>query len=504
MATTITVVCPHCTNQMRASSDHIGQRGRCPSCKQLVTITQDDSGPSGAIVPANARKKSSTRTTDVPGWLAGLIGVAATLLVYLTVFLPLSGYKFGQLFVARGVIPYVAVLVTFWGLATLALKLFAVRRQKSYAELELEFIPLEIGVQITASNVDQFLDHLGKCPPLQRGSILGRRISGALEHFKSRNNVPEVQEYLATQAEIDGSDVDSGYTLLRVFIWMVPILGFIGTVMGISDAVSGLSTTLGAGDDIMTGLGQVTTGLSTAFDTTLVALVLAILLLVPTETLRKSEYRMLDRIESFCGESLLRRMSDERIAAGADDLPDVVKFALEGAFQEHQRWLAQWQNQVGQLGQVIGADFERAVTQVEQARAKGSVDAGRWMETAAAALKESANQAAVSIERMANTEQQVVGFFDRIANVSENLERSVGPGGAGAPSAGLFDSDSLKSLNQSVAQLNSAIQTLNQAISSETINSNASEGPDDVATMVLPVDANHRSGGILGFLRRKK
>jgi hypothetical protein len=229
----------------------------------------------------------------------------------------------------------------------------------------LELIPLDIGLEITPTNVDQFLGHLAACPPAQRSSILGRRISGALEHFKSRKSVPEVQEYLATQAEIDASGVDSGYTLLRAFIWAVPILGFIGTVIGISSAVSGLSTTLNAGGEIIDGLNLVTRGLSTAFDTTLVALAMAILLLFPTETLRKIEYRMLDRIEAFANESLLRRMDDEKRGVDPEHLPEAVKSTLEPAFREHQLWLVQWQAQVAELGQVIGADFERVVMRVQ-------------------------------------------------------------------------------------------------------------------------------------------
>ena len=39
-------------------------------------------------------------------------------------------------------------------------------------------------------------------------------------------------------------------------------------------------------------------------------------------------------------------------------LPDVVKLTLEAAFKEHQRWLAQWQTQVSELGRVIGADID--------------------------------------------------------------------------------------------------------------------------------------------------
>ncbi|MCH8830309.1 MAG: MotA/TolQ/ExbB proton channel family protein, partial [Planctomycetes bacterium] len=314
---------------------------------------------------------------DAKGWLAGLIAAGTTVALYLAIFWPLQSTPFGELFLDRGVIPYFITLFACWGGAILLLKYLAVRKQLGYAdmELELELIPLEIGMQVTTENVDQFLGHIGSLPDSQRKSIMGRRIGGALEHFKHRTSVPEVQEYLSSQAEIDGSGVDSGYTLLRAFIWAIPILGFIGTVMGISTAVTGLSDTMPSASDksgadkksgadsaaanMMKGMGTVTSGLPTAFDTTMLALVMAILLLFPTEWLRKTEYRMLDRIEEFANESLLRRMSDKNQLSG--EAPEIVRDALEGAFQEHQKWLAQWQAQVGELGQVIGGEFEAAV-----------------------------------------------------------------------------------------------------------------------------------------------
>jgi len=395
MATAITVVCPYCNNRMRASSEYLGRKGRCPACKKLVEIraTGEESlvtmHPTAATElgrPAQVRLGSTT----VPGWKSGVIGAGVTAAVYLVIFLLLKGTPIGDLFLRRGPMPYFITLVTCWGLAMLVMKYLAVKKQLSYAELELELIPLEIGVEITPDNVDQFLEHLAGLPLVQRWSILGRRIRGALEHFKSRKSVPEVQEYLATQAEIDASGVDSGYTLLRAFIWAVPIMGFIGTVMGISTAVSGLDKTIGqpeaaavaesdaqaaqpadteeqtASEKLMSGLGTVTAGLATAFDTTLIALVMAILLLFPTESLRRIEYGMLDRIEAFANESLLRRMSDQRGPLSAQEMPEVVRDALDSAFREHQRWLAQWQAQVSELGQLVGGDFEAAVNRVQQ------------------------------------------------------------------------------------------------------------------------------------------
>ncbi|MCA9124139.1 MAG: MotA/TolQ/ExbB proton channel family protein [Planctomycetaceae bacterium] len=414
MSARIIVVCPKCQNQMVASSDHIGREGRCQVCRSLVVIKPgaEQQASLTSLHPESEANKSSihSRTwssTDPSPLLAGVYGAAATAILYGGILLPLKSYPFTKLFLGASVIPYVTTLVTAWGLAILGLKYLSVKTQRSYAELELELIPLKIGVEITPDNVDQFLQHLDRSPIPQRFSILGRRIYGALDHFRSRNSVPEVQEYLTTQAEIDASQVDAGYTLLRAFIWAVPILGFIGTVVGISAAVGALEGSLGGdssgsgtGDALMAGMEQVVAGLSTAFDTTLIALCMAIVLLFPTEALRKIEYRMLDRIQEFANESLLRRLTDE---AAEDDLPEVVRDALEGAFQEHQRWLAEWQVRVSELGRVIGGDFAKIAVDVQ----------GRLSESDAS-----------RIDRMRELNQVLDEIFERTGEASLILAQS--------------------------------------------------------------------------------
>ena len=431
MATAITVVCPHCNNRMRASSDYIGRQGRCPSCKALVEIV--DSAADHPIASADgggqrtAKSPRAGGSTDVPGWLVGLTGGVLTVLLYMVLFYPLAGTRFGATFVNRGIIPYITMLFSCLGFSILGLKYWGVLRQMSYAELELELIPLEIGLQVTPANVDQFIGHLTRLPPAQRYSILGRRLHGALEHFKSRNSVPEVQTYLTTQAEIDASAVDGGYTMLKALIWAVPMLGFIGTVVGLSAAVSGLETVTQGGDiaaHLKVALGGVTAGLATAFDTTLIALVMAVLLLFPMEALRRTEYRMLDRIEQFANESLLRRMAETQAHTSHEELPDVVRSALEGAFKEHERWLAQWQAQVSQLGQLIGGDFESAAVRVHESIAQSDSLRLRELHDLKQGLSELFNQAGQSTqswhdaERTANeTSQEFLDGARRLESV---------------------------------------------------------------------------------------
>lgn len=84
-------------------------------------------------------------------------------------------------------------------------------------------------------------------------------------------------------AEIENEHLQNSYSLPRFFVWALPIIGFIGTVWGIGLSISFFSDTMGAsqsGASVSTMLQQniplVTKGLSTAFDTTLLALVLSL------------------------------------------------------------------------------------------------------------------------------------------------------------------------------------------------------------------------------------
>jgi len=106
----------------------------------------------------------------------------------------------------------------------------------------------------------------------------------------------------------DDSEVDDGFgikekeqlkgsfALPRFMVWAIPILGFIGTVWGISNGIAHFSdamTNTGSVTDVSTMLKEnlplVTNSLATAFDTTLLALLLSIPLMMLMLTIEKSE-----------------------------------------------------------------------------------------------------------------------------------------------------------------------------------------------------------------------
>ena len=84
-----------------------------------------------------------------------------------------------------------------------------------------------------------------------------------------------------------------GLLPLRFFVWVLPLLGFIGTVVGIARSINGLEAVIvpGAGGQSAEGLLTVLGGLRFAFDTTLLGLaaVIPVMLLLMVLGGRESE-----------------------------------------------------------------------------------------------------------------------------------------------------------------------------------------------------------------------
>ena len=99
--------------------------------------------------------------------------------------------------------------------------------------MQFKLLPEDISVDIREDNMAQFYAHIKRLGFDQRESFLFlTRIFRGLEHFSVRKNHTETADMLKSQSEIDATMVDSSYALIKVFIWAIPILGFIGTVLG--------------------------------------------------------------------------------------------------------------------------------------------------------------------------------------------------------------------------------------------------------------------------------
>ncbi|MGI9460075.1 MAG: MotA/TolQ/ExbB proton channel family protein [Pirellulales bacterium] len=250
------------------------------------------------------------RYTRVNNLLSGLLGLLLTGLFYGTIGnTRIAKTAFGQIFLERGETQHLVVLLTFWSLCILAIKYLKLRLQRK--SLELQLIPDEAGFTVSPTTAGQVLKNIYDQVDDPKHFMLTNRIVMALSNLRNLGRVGDVDEILRSQASQDESAMETSYSLLQGFIWAIPVLGFIGTVLGLSKAIGGFSNVLKTTDDITQisdSLQGVTGGLATAFDTTLIALIAALIIQLIMVVLKKAEEEFHDEALEYGIQKIVGRL----------------------------------------------------------------------------------------------------------------------------------------------------------------------------------------------------
>ncbi len=273
---------------------------------------------SSPLIFSNGLRDNRGAPAEVASLPAALAAILATVVFYtLLSVVPQRGFT--ALFTDRGWVPYVITLISVWALFLLGAKLLRLRREREV--LTRDLVVTNSDGNLRPDDAAMALLAIRREPKEIAESFLARRVERALRHFQSRRHSVEVVEFLVSESRADESRVDASYGLVRVFVWAVPTLGFIGTVIGIGAAVAGFSDTLEAASSLegmKASIGSVTGGLGVAFDTTLLALVMSILIMFPASAVQRIEEAFLVDVDDYCAEFLIPRLLDAATPA-ADD-----------------------------------------------------------------------------------------------------------------------------------------------------------------------------------------
>ena len=245
------------------------------------------------------------------GPLLAPFGALFLAVLWYVIIFPFSDSHFGAMFTQRGVVPYVIVFFTAWSLMILLIKSLKINVQRK--ALALHILPTEEdpGFTLTPASAQRVLERLYKSVDDPKYFLLTRRIHVALSNLKNMGNISDVDRVLNTQADNDEAMVESTYTLLRGFVWAIPVLGFIGTVLGLSMALGSFGNVMSsAGEmaELKTALQHVTAGLSTAFETTLLGLVSALCIQMIMTGLKRKEEQFLDACKDYCQKNIVNRL----------------------------------------------------------------------------------------------------------------------------------------------------------------------------------------------------
>lgn len=248
------------------------------------------------------------RFTRVNSFAALIFGALLTVLFYLSL-IPFRGSPFAASFTERGFVPYAIAFFSSWALVIMLLKHGKVRLQRR--ALQYSVLPDEPNFVLSPQTVDSVLRRIHELTDDPRHFVLFNRISVALANLRNLGRVSDLDEILNSHSQHDESSMETSYLLLQGLVWSIPVLGFIGTVQGLSSAVGGFGQVLTMTSDISQikeALRDVTGGLSVAFETTLQGLLAALVIQLMSIGLKKNEEEFLDSCSEYCSRFIVGRL----------------------------------------------------------------------------------------------------------------------------------------------------------------------------------------------------
>jgi len=271
----------------------------------------------------------------------------------------------------RGWEQYVGAGIYFWAVITLSRELIRLwRNERAFEEAPALLTRINASLVPTAP--------LGTTTQVSSGfeedeRVLPTRVRQLVSYLKESRS-PSVTQLMEVNREGSGLDQEhmaGRFTLTRYILYLLPVIGFIGTVEGISRALMNISKVLPMVknlDGFLTNLTSVTAALQIAFDSTLLALFLsAALMLVQTLVFRRSE-AVLARVDRWVVEHVLPRVGTdnplaERVVEALDAQFELLGNKLASAIEPAIRAL---ETQAGNLGTKLQAPIAQFAAEVER------------------------------------------------------------------------------------------------------------------------------------------
>lgn len=252
-------------------------------------------------------RKNNRQELDTNLGIVLITTLILTVLVYFAVY-PFKTSYIGVLLYERGFTQYLVVLFASFVVATTLNKFIKITLE--LRDLRQNWIPESISLDNYQSQDLYYVwDELKRDP-----SIIAARISRIVGAYINSGSRKAATELALDDSSFYLSASESSYALARILVWAIPLLGFIGTVLGISTAVNGFSSFLentAEIDQIKEGIGTVTSGLAVAFDTTLLALFLSVVVMIPLVLVEKLESRLLLGIDVYINDKVLPRLPNQ-------------------------------------------------------------------------------------------------------------------------------------------------------------------------------------------------
>jgi len=194
----------------------------------------------------------------------------------------------------------ICFVLAFWSFAVMGYKWRDVNRTRDLFGQDLLRLPE--GMKILPEDSRDYARQVDALPPALRDELLPRALLSGLHRFSATRNIQDVSTAIHGMCELEFGRLDAELAMVRYVAWAIPAFGFIGTVRGIGEAL------LQAHRAVEGDVSGVVAGLGTAFNSTLVALALSILVMLMLHQIQLRQERIVLDTEDYLDRYVVRQM----------------------------------------------------------------------------------------------------------------------------------------------------------------------------------------------------
>ena len=210
-------------------------------------------------------------------------------------------------------------VVFFIGAGELFLRWLTGSRESE--QLGRELLPEDDETMLRRKDLNPIYEQVRESDPHDR-FLLQRLLTGAIRQFQSSGSTDQVNAVFNSLVELYNHETELRYNLLRYLVWLIPTLGFVGTVLGIALALqsagvffaaqeaaeAGRSAGAAGAADPVVLMQRLTRDLGVAFYTTLLALLQSAVLMAVMYAAQSREEGALNRAGQYCMRNLVNRL----------------------------------------------------------------------------------------------------------------------------------------------------------------------------------------------------
>ncbi len=212
----------------------------------------------------------------------------------------IPGDKFSLAITLAGPEQAICLILFIWVTFFVLLEQF-IRASREQGMIDEDMMPYSEEL-ITSKEALSYIRPFERLSEEKQKLLLPRALRRALSRFHAGHSTEEVARAVSAVCEEELARLDARATAVRYVAWAIPSIGFVGTVRGI-----GLGLGRAAEAVETQAIHLVTEALGLAFDSTFVALLISLVLMLIIHWLQASQEDVVQNVERYCEEHCVDR-----------------------------------------------------------------------------------------------------------------------------------------------------------------------------------------------------